>query len=86
MSYINLTTPKTKTTVIEYDRFIIKDVKILLSSSAKVIVLLIPTTVTPKDGAIIKTYTLEGTAYTDWGNDDTYLVNYLKNAINADSI
>jgi hypothetical protein len=86
MSYITLTTPKTKTTVIEYDRFIIKDVKIILSSSAKIIVLLIPTTVSAKVGAVIKTYTLEGTDYTDWGNDDTYLINYLKDAINSDSL
>ena len=30
-----------------------------------------------------KNFTLTGTDYTNWGNDDTYITNYIMNALNT---
>jgi hypothetical protein len=79
MNEIILDNPYTITTVSTYSKFIIKDIKIILDVSARINVLLKSNdTKTPP---IIKVFLLEGDDYANWGNDDTYLVNYIKNIL-----
>ena len=84
MNEIILENPFIITTVSTYSKFIIKDIKIILDVSAKLNVLLKSNDA--KTPPIIKVFLLEGDDYANWGNDDTYLVEFVKNKLLNDNI
>jgi hypothetical protein len=73
-------TPIAKTTIIEYNRFKIKNIVIELNASAKIVVLIFPSDET-KDSVICKTIEMSPEEYALWGTDDTYIVNYVKDKL-----
>jgi hypothetical protein len=73
-------TPITKTTIIEYNRFKIKNIVIELNASAKIVVLIFPSDES-KDSVICKTIEMSPEDYALWGTDDTYIVNYVKDKL-----
>jgi hypothetical protein len=74
MSYITLDTPIIQTVVKTYTKFLIKDVKVNINSSATIIILLKPLV-----GDIIsKVLEMNGDDYNSWGSDDAYLIEFIK--------
>ena len=76
MSEIFFDTPVTKTTVVEYDRFKIKNIQVELNSSAKIIVLVFKTG--SESPVICTTIDMPPEDYATWGTDDTYVINFVK--------
>jgi hypothetical protein len=79
MSEINLDTPLIKTQVIEYNRFKIKNFDLKLNEKVSIIILLYP--VNPEHTVECRTIVMEGDDYTNWGNDDSYCINFIKNKL-----
>jgi hypothetical protein len=77
MSEIFFDTPVTKTTVIEYNRFKIKNILVELNSSAKIVVLVFPITGS-ESSVICKTIDMSPEDYAIWGTDDNYIINFVK--------
>jgi hypothetical protein len=75
---VTLDTPVTKTTVVQYVSFKIKDVTVRLNSIATFVVLLYGS----NNEILCRKVLMEGQDYLDWGNDDTYAINYVKSKIN----
>jgi len=73
-------TPITKTNIIEYNRFKIKNILVELNSSAKIVVLVFPSDES-KDSVICKTIEMPPEDYALWGTDDNYIVNYIKDKL-----
>jgi len=76
MSEINLDTPLIKTQVIEYNRFKIKNFDLTLNEKVSIIILLYP--VNPEHVVEARTIVMDGDDYTNWGNDDNYVINFIK--------
>lgn len=76
MSEITLDVSLIKTQVIEYNRFKIKNFDLKLNQSANIIILLYP--VNPEHIVECRTITLEGDDYNSWGNDDNYIIEFIK--------
>jgi len=79
MSEINLDTPLIKTQVIEYNRFKIKNFDLTLNEKVSIIILLYP--VNPEHVAEARTIVMEGEDYNNWGNDDSYVINFIKSKL-----
>lgn len=75
---VTLDTPLTKTTVVQYVSFKIKDVTVRLNSIATFVVLLYGS----NNEILCRKVLMEGQDYLDWGNDDTYALTYVKSKIN----
>lgn len=74
MSYITLDTPIIQTVVKTYTKFLIKEVKVNINSSATIIILLKPLV-----GDIIsKVLEMNGDDYNSWGSDDSYIIEFIK--------
>jgi hypothetical protein len=78
---INLDTALTKTTVVEYNRFKIKSVLVNLNSTAKITVLVLPTDT--NNTMICKTIEMTPAEYALWGENDQYVINYIKSYLAA---
>ena len=78
---INLEPVLTKTTVVEYNRFKIKNVLVTLNSTAKITVLVLPTDT--NNTMICKTIEMSPAEYALWGEDDQYIINYIKSYLAA---
>lgn len=78
---ITFETALTKTTTIVYDRFKIKNVLVNLNSSAKITVLVLPTD--SSHTMICKTVEMSPADYALWGEDDQYIINYIKSYLIA---
>lgn len=76
MSEIPLDTPLVKTQVIEYNRFKIKNFDLKLNNKVSIIILLYPTN--PEHVVECKTIVIEGADYKAWGNDDNYVIQFIK--------
>jgi hypothetical protein len=76
MSEINLDTPLSKIQVIEYNRFKIKNFDLRLHEKVSIIILLYP--VNPEHTVECRTIVMEGADYEAWGNDDSYVINFIK--------
>jgi hypothetical protein len=77
MNYIALETPIVETIVKTYNRFLIKDIRVNINSSATIIVLL-----KPIDGDIIsRVIEMAGDDYANWGSDDAYLIQFIKDKL-----
>lgn len=73
-SYINLDTPIVETVVKTYTKFLIKNITVNINSSATIIVLL-----SPLEGDIVsRIIQMDGSDYANWGNDDNYLIQFIK--------
>jgi len=79
MSEINLDTPLIKTQVIEYNRFKIKNFDLKLNEKVSIIILLYP--VNSEHVVEARTIVMEGDDYTNWGNDDNYVINFIKSKL-----
>jgi hypothetical protein len=79
MSEINLDTPLIKTQVIEYNRFKIKNFDLKLNEKVSIIILLYP--VNPEHTVEARTIVMDGDDYTNWGNDDSYVINFIKSKL-----
>lgn len=76
-TYINLDTPIVETVVKTYTKFLIKNVTVNINSSATIIVLLCPLV-----GDIIsRIIEMDGSDYANWGSDDNYLIQFIKNKL-----
>lgn len=74
-SFINLDTVITETVITTYNRFLIKSITVNINSSATIIILLYPET----SGTIVsRIIEMDGTDYANWGNDDNYLIEFIK--------
>ena len=73
-------TPIIKTTIVEYNRFKIKNIVIELNSAAKIVVLIFPTDEL-KDSVICKTIEMTTEEYSLWGSDDNYIIDFVKNKV-----
>lgn len=76
---IFLDTPIRKLIALEYDRFKIKDFQLKLNESVSIIILLYP--VNPEHSVECRTIMIEGADYDAWGNDDAYVINFIKNKL-----
>jgi hypothetical protein len=76
MSEIILDTPLIKTQVIEYNRFKIKNFDLKLNQSVSIIILLYP--VNPEHIVECRTIVMDGDDYNNWGNDDSYVIEFIK--------
>jgi hypothetical protein len=76
---IFLDTPIRKLIALEYDRFKIKDFQLKLNESVSIIILLYP--VNPDHSVECRTIMIEGADYEAWGNDDAYVINFIKNKL-----
>ena len=73
-TYINLDTPITETVTKTYTKFFIKNVTVNINSSATIIVLLCPL-----EGDIIsRIIEMDGGDYANWGSNDDYLIQFIK--------
>jgi len=73
-SYINLDTPIVETVVKTYTKFLIKNITVNINSSATIIVLL-----SPLEGDVVsRIIQMDGSDYANWGNDDNYLIQFIK--------
>lgn len=79
MSEIYLDTTLVKTQVITYDRFKIKNFDLKLNEKVSIIILLYP--VNPEHSVECRTIMIEGADYDAWGNDDAYVINFIKNKL-----
>jgi len=76
---IFLDTPIRKLIALEYNRFKIKDFQLKLNESVSIIILLYP--VNPEQSVECRTIVIEGQDYDAWGNDDAYVINFIKNKL-----
>lgn len=76
MSEIFLDSSLTKTQVIEYNRFKIKNFDLKLNKSVSIIILLYP--VNPEHVVECRTIVIQGDDYNAWGNDDSYIIEFIK--------
>ena len=76
---IFLDTPIRKLIALEYDRFKIKDFQLKLNESVSIIIILYP--VNPEHSVECRTIMIEGADYEAWGNDDAYVINFIKNKL-----
>lgn len=77
-TYIDLDTPIVETTVKTYTKFFVKNVTVNINSSATIIILLYPV-----EGDIVsRVIEMTGDDYTNWGSDDNYLIQFIKNKLN----
>jgi len=72
-------TPITVTTTTVIDKFIIQRVEVKLKESAYIVVDLVNNT---GNYAGSKYLTISGEDYANWGSDDDYLINWIKNNLN----
>jgi hypothetical protein len=79
MSELLLDAPLVKTQVIEYNRFKIKNFDLKLNQSVSIIILLYP--VNPEHTVECRTIVMEGDDYTNWGSDDGYVIQFIKNKL-----
>jgi len=79
MSEIFLDTPIRKLMALEYDRFKIKNFDLKLNESVSIIILLYP--VNLEHSVECRTIVIEGADYEAWGNDDAYVINFIKNKL-----
>jgi hypothetical protein len=79
MSEILLDTPIRKLVALEYDRFKIKNFDLKLNESVSIIIILYP--VNPDHSVECRTIVIEGQDYDAWGNDDAYVINFIKNKL-----
>ncbi len=79
MSEIFLETPIRKLIALEYDRFKIKNFDLKLNEKVSIIILLYP--VNPDHSVECRTIVIEGQDYEAWGNDDAYVINFIKNKL-----
>lgn len=78
VTYINLDTPITETVVKTYTKFFIKNVTVNINSSAATIIVLL----CPLVGDIIsRIIEMDGEDYANWGSDDNYLIQFIKNKL-----
>jgi len=73
-------TPITVTTTTVIDKFIIQRVEVKLKESAHIVVDLVNNT---GNYAGSKYLTVSGEDYANWGSDDDYLINWIKNNLNV---
>lgn len=79
MNRIPLDTPKTVTKVYTYTEFVIKDIRIDLNNSAKFIIIL-----HGADNMVdVMEISMTPEEYGLWGNDDNYVINFLKGKLQA---
>lgn len=76
MSEIFLNSSLIKTQVIEYNRFKIKNFDLKLNERVSIIILLYP--VNPEHSVECRNITIEGDDYNAWGNDDSYIIEFIK--------
>ena len=76
---IFLDTPIRKLMALEYDRFKIKNFDLKLNESVSIIILLYP--VNLEHSVECRTIVIEGADYEAWGNDDAYVINFIKNKL-----
>lgn len=79
MSEIPLDTHIVKTEVIAYDRFKIRNFDLKLNESVTIIILLYP--VNPDHAVECRTIVMDGADYQGWGNDDAYVIEFIKNKL-----
>jgi len=79
MSEIILDVPLVKTQVIEYNRFKIKNFDLKLGEKVSIIILLYP--VNPEHVVEARTIRMEGDDYANWGEDDNYVINFIKSKL-----
>lgn len=72
-------TPVTVTRVTVIDKFVIKKVDVKLKENAEIIVDLVDNT---GNYAGTKFLVISGEDYTNWGSDDDYIINWIKNNLN----
>jgi hypothetical protein len=75
MSKITLDTPKVVTKIITYTEFTIKDIIISLNQSARFIIILYG------DETDVVEIEMTSEEYNLWGNDDSYVINFIKSHI-----
>ena len=75
MSKITLDTPKVVTKTVTYTEFAIKDIIISLNQSARFIVILYG------DETDVVDIEMTPEEYTDWGSDDDYVIQFIKNKL-----
>ena len=68
-----------KTQIITYNRFKIKNFDLKLNESVSIIILLYP--VNLEHSVECRTIVIEGADYEAWGNDDAYVINFIKNKL-----
>jgi len=73
-------TPITVTTTTVIDKFVIQRVEVKLKESAHIVVDLVNNT---GNYAGSKYLTISGEDYANWGSDDDYLINWIKNNLNV---
>ena len=73
-------TPITVTTTTVIDKFVIQRVEVKLKESAHIVVDLVNNT---GNYAGSKYLTVSGEDYANWGSDDDYLINWIKNNLNV---
>jgi hypothetical protein len=73
-TYINLDTPIVETVIKTYTKFLIKNVTVNINSSATIIVLLYPL----MGDIISRIIEMDGSDYANWGSDDNYLIQFIK--------
>jgi hypothetical protein len=78
---INLEIPIEKTNITRYVSFKIKDVVIKLNSTAIFVILLYGE---DENTILCKTITMEGDDYTNWGIDDSYVIEFIKTKLKDD--
>jgi len=71
--------PVTLTTVTVIDKFIIKRIEIKIKESAGIMIDLVDNT---GNSAGTRYLTMSGEDYANWGSDDDYLINWIKNNLN----
>ena len=76
---IFLVTNLVKTQIITYNRFKIKNFDLKLNESVSIIILLYPED--PQHSVECRTIVIEGPDYEAWGNDDNYIIEYIKNKL-----
>ena len=76
---IFLVTNLVKTQIITYNRFKIKNFDLKLNESVSIIILLYPED--PQHSVECRTIVIEGSDYEAWGNDDAYVINFIKNKL-----
>jgi len=72
-------TPITVTTTTVIDKFVIQRVEVKLKESAGIMIDLVDNT---GNYAGTRYLTMSGEDYANWGSDDDYLINWIKNNLN----
>lgn len=75
MSRIPLDIPKVVTKTITYTEFVIRDVKVQLNLTAKFVVILYG------NETDVVEFEMTEQEYADWGTDDAYVIDFIKNKL-----